>query len=905
MRVSPAEYEVEFFREKGFSRLRGNACPEHYWTLNPELTEPQDVPCVEYWFDKIPSREPLGVTEARRKFIEFFKRRGHAEVPPRPVVARWREDLYLTIASIVAFQPHVTSGIVPPPANPLVISQPSIRLEDIDNVGITLGRHLTIFEMAAHHAFNYPDKYVYWKDETVRFAFEFFTRELEIPGDLIVFKESWWEGGGNAGPCFEVAVGGLELATLVFMMYKSLNGSYEKIPILIVDTGYGVERISWFTQKGPTAFHAIYGSLVEKARDVVGIERPEEDLLLAARRAAGRLDPDSPESLEAYFARVARETGMEVERVKKALTAEARLYSVLDHTKSLAFMLADGIVPSNSGEGYLARLVARRTLRQLRLLGSSAGLGGLVAMQLELWGRDFPQLRENASYVLEAVELEEARFKELLERSKRVLERELSRSRSIGLEDLVRYYDSYGVHPELVAEVARGVEVKIPHNFYSIVAARHRAPRALGKQEAVEEKLRSWASQFPATRKLYYEDPYLRSFKAQLLGAMRNYVVLDATAFYPTGGGQISDTGVIRIGEREYRVKGAMLIGEVVVHELSESLSASEGIARGEIDWERRYKIMRHHTATHVLLGAVRRVLGAHVWQAGAEKTEEKGRLDITHHKPLGREEIRKVEEYVNAVVNQRRRVTASFMDKGRAEETYGFSLYQGGVPMSRTIRVVEVEGWDVEACGGTHVSNTGEIGGVKIVNVERIQDGVVRLEYVAGTRVADFAGAAEERLEEVGQLVGASRGQEAERLRSLLSSLEELRSVADGYRRIWMEGVRRELERVEEVGGVRLVVTESPEASRERVQEALKLLTDERGEAMVAVVLRGKEGTILEVAAGERAASAINVGEAVRAASQALGGRGGGSRSYGSARLPAGLGVEEIRRALLGAMKR
>ncbi|MCX8165995.1 MAG: alanine--tRNA ligase [Acidilobaceae archaeon] len=905
MRVSPAEYEVEFFKEMGFSRLKGNVCPEHYWTLNPELTEPQDVPCVEYWFDKIPSREPLSVAEARRRFIEFFKKRGHEEIPPRPVVARWREDLYLTIASIVVFQPHVTSGIVPPPANPLVISQPSIRLEDIDNVGITLGRHLTIFEMAAHHAFNYPDKQVYWKDETVRFAFEFFTKELGIPGDLIVFKESWWEGGGNAGPCFEVAVGGLELATLVFMMYKSLNGSYERIPILIVDTGYGVERISWFSQKSPTAFHAIYGDLVEKARDLVGIERPEESLLLAARRAAGRLDPESPESLESYFARVAKETGMELDYVRRALTTEARLFSVLDHTKSLAFMLADGIVPSNSGEGYLARLVARRTLRQLRLLGSSAALKELVAMQIELWGRDFPRLRENSSYVLEAVELEEARFKELLERSRRVLERELSRTKSIGLEDLVRYYDSYGVHPELVAEIARGAEVRVPHNFYSIVAARHRAPRTLGKQEEVDEKLRSWASQFPATRKLYYEDPYLHSFKARLLGAMGNYVVLDATAFYPTGGGQISDTGVIRLGEREYRVKGAMLIGDVVVHELSEPLPVTEGIVRGEIDWERRYKIMRHHTATHVILGAARRVLGAHVWQAGAEKTEEKGRLDITHHKPLSKEEVKRIEEHVNAVVNQRRKVTARFMDKGEAEQAYGFSLYQGGVPMSRTIRVVEVEGWDVEACGGTHVSNTGEIGGVKIVNVERIQDGVVRLEYVAGTRVADFAGAAEERLEEVGQLVGASKGQEVERLKSLLSSLEELRSVADGYRRIWTEAVRRELEGAEEIGGARLVVVESPELSRERIQEALKLLTAERGNALVAVVLRSKEGTALEVAAGEKAASVFNIGEVVRAASQALGGRGGGSRSYGSARLPASVSAEEVRRALLGALKR
>ncbi|MCX8196471.1 MAG: alanine--tRNA ligase [Acidilobaceae archaeon] len=903
MKVSPLEYEVEFFKEKGFTRLRGSICQEHYWTLNPELREPQDVPCVDYWFDKIPSSGPLTVSEARRKFIDFFVRRGHAEVPPRPVVARWREDLYLTIASIVVFQPHVTSGLVPPPANPLVISQPSIRLEDIDNVGLTLGRHLTIFEMAAHHAFNYENTYVYWKDETVRYAFEFFTKELGIPGDLIVFKESWWEGGGNAGPSFEVAVGGLELATLVFMMYKTVNGSYERIPMLIVDTGYGVERMAWFTQKTPTAFHAIYGDLVERARDIVGMERPGEELLLAARRAAGKLDPDSPESVKAYFERVAREVGEDLEKVRRALTAEARLYSVLDHTKALAFMLADGIVPSNSGEGYLARLVARRALRQLRLLGSSAGLKELVAMQIDLWGRDFPQLRENAAYVLEAVELEEARFREALERGRRLLERELSRARSIGLEELVKYYDSYGVPPELVAEVAKGAVVEVPHNFYSIVAARHRSPRSLGKGEAgIEERIRSWASQFPPTRKLYYEDPYLRSFSARLLGVMDNLVVLDSTAFYPTGGGQVSDVGVLRIGGKEHRVKGAFLVGDVVVHELEEK-PVGGGEVHGEIDWERRYKIMRHHTATHALLGAARRVLGAHVWQAGAEKTEEKGRLDITHHKPLSREEVRKIEELVNSVINQRRKVSARLMEKGEAEAKYGFSLYQGGVPMSKVIRVVEIDGWDVEACGGTHVSNTGEIGGFRIVNVERIQDGVVRLEYVAGTRVSDVARAAEERLEEIGEMLGASRGQEAERLKSLLASFEELKAVADQYRKSWAEGVKRELRSAEKVGGVRLVVTESPEQSRERVQEALKEITDEEPEALVAVIMRGREAAALEVAAG-RAAAELNVGELVRRAAHALGGRGGGSRSYGSARLPAAVGIEEVRRALLEALR-
>ncbi|MFN4045871.1 MAG: alanine--tRNA ligase-related protein, partial [Acidilobaceae archaeon] len=394
MQAKPSEYEVPFFKETGFSRRLGEKCREYYWTLNPDFIEPQDVPCVDYWFDSVKSGRGLSVSEARRVFVEFFMKRGHEYVPPKPVVARWREDLYLTIASIVVFQPHVTNGIVPPPANPLVISQPSIRLEDIDNVGLTIGRHLTSFEMAAHHAFNYPDKYIYWKDETVRYAYEFFTKDLGIPGELLVFKESWWEGGGNAGPCFEVAVGGLELATLVFMSYKTLNGGYEEIPLKIVDTGYGVERITWFSQKTPTAFHAIYGDLVEKFRDAIGLEKPDDTLLWAAFKAAGRLDPDEPRSVEEYYRRVSEVSGVDLEDARRILVDEARLYGLLDHTKTLALMLADGIVPSNSGEGYLARLVARRALRLLALLKSDVRLADLVDMQVKYWGGDFPQVSE-------------------------------------------------------------------------------------------------------------------------------------------------------------------------------------------------------------------------------------------------------------------------------------------------------------------------------------------------------------------------------------------------------------------------------------------------------------------------------------------------------------------------------
>ncbi|MFN3268941.1 MAG: alanine--tRNA ligase-related protein, partial [Zestosphaera sp.] len=187
------------FERENYFRLKCGVCGADFWS-RVYRDNCNDAPCADYTFFNLRiGSGPLTVREVRDKFLNFFEKLGHEVIKPYPVVARWRDDLYLTIASIVVFQPHVTSGLVPPPANPLVIAQPSIRLEDIDSVGYTFGRHLTNFIMGGHHAFNYPDKYVYFTHETAEYAKEFFTRVIGVPEEELVFKESWWEGGGNAG----------------------------------------------------------------------------------------------------------------------------------------------------------------------------------------------------------------------------------------------------------------------------------------------------------------------------------------------------------------------------------------------------------------------------------------------------------------------------------------------------------------------------------------------------------------------------------------------------------------------------------------------------------------------------------------------------------------------------------
>ncbi|BES80615.1 alanine--tRNA ligase [Pyrodictium abyssi] len=910
MQVDPKEYRLEFFREKGFTRRKCSVGGEYFWTLNPEQEHCNDAPCVEYYFWSIPKKASnLSVAEARRKFIRFFEKNEHEVIEPRPVVARWREDLYLTIASIVVFQPHVTSGLVPPPANPLVIVQPSIRLEDIDYVGLTLGRHLTSFEMGGHHAFNYPDKHVYWKEETVRLAFEFFTEELGVPPEHVTFKESWWEGGGNAGPSFEVTIGGLELATLVFMQYRIVDGGYEPIPLKVVDTGYGIERIAWFTQKVPTAFHAIYGSLLDEFHRLLGVEPAPRNLLWAAARDAGRLDPEDPASIKSFYERAARDVGLDPREAEEVLRRVAAVYALLDHSKTIALMLADGIVPSNTGEGYLARLVIRRAIRLIRRLGSDISLVELVEKQARFWGSDYyPQMLENMDYILRVTRLEEERYKKSLERGLREVNRLLRRKRSLALDDLIVLYDSHGLPPDMVAEAAAklGVKVEVPHNFYAIVAQRHGASGGIARHAehpSLPQDIVEWLRGFPETERLFHKDPYLREFSAKVLGVKGVYLVLDRTAFYPTGGGQLHDTGVVVLCGEEYRVKRVEKVGDVIVHVLDREPDKSCSEAKGRIDWERRYRLMRHHTGVHVVLGAARRVLGNHVWQAGAEKTPEKARLDITHYETPSAEEIQKIEELANRAILERIPVETRIMDRNEAEKLYGFRLYQGGVPLTPKLRVVRIGDWDVEACFGTHVANTAEIGSVKITKVEKLQDGVIRLELVAGSEVARYASTLEKRINSIARIVGGGSADIEKRVEKLV---RDYNSARQNLNRLAKHVVKQVIETLRKeplvIGGLRVYVIREELPLRDLYQEIARQISKEDPESITIALIPIEQGIVVEIGAGSKASSRVNLREVARQLNS-RGFRGGGKPTYINMLAPS-TSVEEVLESVLSTLR-
>jgi len=890
-------YRVRSFEKEGYLRLRCGVCGAYFWSRVPR-DNCNDAPCADYTFFNLRiGSGPLSVREVRDRFLRFFEERGHKVVKPYPVVARWRDDLYLTIASIVVFQPHVTSGLVPPPANPLVIAQPSIRLEDIDSVGYTFGRHLTNFIMGGHHAFNYPDKYVYFTHETVEYAREFFTRVIGVPEDELVFKESWWEGGGNAGPCFEVAVGGLEVATLVFMMYESMpDGTYREIPLKIVDTGYGIERIAWLTQKTPTAFHAIYGGLLSDYHRLLGVEEPPDDLLRVSVKYVGRLNPKD----EALYARLKREVsaelGLGVEELGSILDRVIKVYALLDHVKTASLMLSDGVVPSNSGEGYLARLVLRRIFRLLTQLGFDLGEAYvLFDKQIRFWGDMYEQLRGREGYVEDVLRHEVGKYLEVLGRAPSLVRKYLRRGASgLSLDELIELYDSHGVPPEVVAEVGRreGVEVVVPGDFYNRLAAKHsRAPaRRVEERVKVPAEVVEAVRGLSPTRQLFHEDPYLREFTSRVVKVVGEYVVLEETAFYPEGGGQEADTGYLFFGGSAYRVVDTQKVGGVILHRVEGPLpaEAAGSVVRGVIDWERRYKLMRHHTATHVILGVARKVLGPHVWQAGAEKSESGARLDITHYKPLSDEEVRAIEDLANKVVLEGREVRTYFMPKYEAEERYGFVLYEGGVVLEPVIRVVEIEGLDAEACFGTHLRNTREVGALKIVRTEKIADGVVRLEYVAGTQVSEYARLLEGKIRVAEGLLG---GDLTLRLQSLIKEVQDLRSRVSALRKYYVKELVKLIESsVERVGGLRVSVIYLDVVDSDALRDVLKEMS-ERYEDLVLVVLtpRGGGGLDVEVSEGSRASEAVPASRLLSGLASLVGGRGGGGARHATGYLAVG----------------
>jgi alanyl-tRNA synthetase len=729
---------LEYLKSNFTSKLCPS-CGSQFWTRQEQNTC-GDAPCAPYTFIGAPVLKKRKLNDMREFYLSFFEHRGHVRISPYPVIARWREDVLLVNASIYDFQPLVTSGKIPPPANPLAISQPCVRLRDIDVVGKS-GRHLTNFEMMAHHAFNYPGSQIYWSNETIEYC-DSLLQQLGANPETISYKERPWAGGGNAGISLEVLVGGLELATLVFMdLERSKTGivikgeHYERMQNSIVDTGYGLERMVWASNGMPTIYDAIMPDVVNYLVECAGLEHALEDphyshILAQNARLSGLVDLNAS-NLLTLRKRLAKSIGITVEELVSTVEPIETVYTIADHARCLVFMLGDGIVPSNVKAGYLARLVIRKVLRSMKLLECASSLEEIVAKQIENLTA-FPAYAARMDTITDVIRHETVKYSSTVEKGRRRVATLAQRYRgqSIPTDEVIKMYDSHGIPPELVEAVAAegGARVQVPDDFYSLVAASHE------RLEVTEGLVSEVDQDLSRTYRLFYDEPEQLTFDAQVVAVTKEGLILDRTLFYPGGGGQPEDTGNItsRSGTK-VRVRLTRLRGQAIIHELEDVSPFSVGDhIQGEIDKTRRQSLARHHTATHILLASIRNVLGDHVWQEGAQKGVETSRLDVSHYKKVTDDERKEIEFRANEAIIEDTPVEQKWMDRNEAEQKYGFALYQGGVPPGGVIRIVQV-GADVQACAGTHVTRTGKIGPLRIIKTERIQDGVERFEFAAG----------------------------------------------------------------------------------------------------------------------------------------------------------------------------
>ncbi len=888
------EYQLDFFKNNGFIRKQCHTCGKFFWTRDIDRNTCGDAPCDPYSFIGSPifSKE-FEISQMREYYLSFFQARGHKRIDRYPVIARWRDDIYLTIASIADFQPFVTSGQVLPPANPLTISQPCIRLNDLDSVGRS-GRHLTNFEMMAHHAFNKRDHETYWKERTMELCDELLN-SLNVDPFAVTYKEEPWAGGGNAGPCVEVIVNGLELATLVFMDLKTdkkgdilIKGeTYSKMNNYIVDTGYGLERFVWASKGSPTIYDALFPVIVTELMGLAGLEHELDDsgyanILAQNARLSGSMDISEKANLLELRKTVASSIGMTVDKLSAIMEPVEKVYSITDHTRCLTFMLGDGVIPSNTKAGYLARLVLRRTLRMMNDLGIRTPLSEIVEMHIKNMP-EYPEFRENFPFMQEILELEEEKFISTMAKGRRIIQKLASHIKKSGkkipLSHLTELYDSHGIPPEMAKEVASeiGVRVEFPDNFYSIIGEMH------NKAEETEAEVIPFADRLkhlPITERRFYDEPTRLEFEAVVLDVFDNHIVLDNTFFYAEGGGQLSDIGTITAEDAVYQVVDVQDYNGVIVHTVENSnghLEIGKGdITTGEVDEKRRMALSRHHTATHIINDVARKVLGKHIWQTGAQKFEDRSRLDISHYKHISPEELRQIELLANHMVMENKRVVTEWITRTEAEQGYGFRLYQGGVPTGEKIRIVKV-GDDVEACGGTHCLSTGLIGPIKILKSERIQDGVERIEFAAGTAAV----------------------LSMQKIESLLTDSAKILSVPPEHLPISVErffgewkDLNKENERLKEELGhsiayklledslkvvdLKVIVELVPGADILELQKiAAEFL---KHEEVVALLVSDVEGVKIIAAAGDKALKlGINANNLVREVAKIVGGGGGG----------------------------
>ncbi|WP_119168057.1 alanine--tRNA ligase [Algihabitans albus] len=858
--------------------------------------------------------------DIRKAFLDYFAGQGHEALASSPLVPRNDPTLMFANAGMVQFK-NVFTGQETRPYSRAVTSQKCVRAggkhNDLDNVGYT-ARHHTFFEMLGN--FSFGD---YFKDVAIELAWNLVTKEFGLPSERLlvtVFSEdeeafdlwrkiaglpdsriiristsdNFWSMGetGPCGPCSEIFFdhgegipGGppgspdedgdrfIEIWNLVFMQYEQVAADQRiDLPRPSIDTGMGLERIA---------------AVLQGKHDNYDIDLMRR-LILASAEATG-VHADGPQAVS--------------HRV------------IADHLRASAFLIADGVLPSNEGRGYVLRRIMRRGMRHAHMLGAREPLlHRLVPELVAEMGAAFPELGRAQALIGETLKLEENRFKDTLDRGLKLLEEEtgkLDGAAALSGEVAFKLYDTYGFPLDLTQDILRGQDRKLDVAGYDAAMARQRAQAKkswAGSGEAATETL--WLDlrdRLGATEFLGYDTEVAEGVVSALIveGAEVEQaevgtavqVVLNQTPFYGESGGQMGDSGVlfaaaeggsggleVAIADTQKRAADLHVhLGEVTrgTLKLGQALEL-------RVDGARRAQLRAHHSATHLLHEALRRRLGDHVTQKGSLVAPDRLRFDISQPKPLSPEDIQTVEQAVNARVRANAEVLTRYMTPDEAIEAGALALF--GEKYGDEVRVVSMGGLDeleqdnrqfsTELCGGTHVHRTGDIGFFKIVGESALSSGVRRLEAVAGEAALVWAERQESLLGEASAALKVAPGELPKRIAGLLEERRKLeRELAETRRKLATgDGAAAALD-VREIGGVKLITRVLEDVPPKDLKPMADDLKKQVGSGVVAVIAVNEGKASLVVGVTGDLTGSLNAVDLVRAGSAAIGGKGGGGR--------------------------
>ena len=841
--------------------------------------------------------------QIRQTFLEFFRSKDHAVIASSPLVPGNDATLLFTNAGMVQFK-DVFLGGDKRSYKRATSSQRCVRAggkhNDLDQVGYT-ARHHTFFEMLGN--FSFGD---YFKRDAIRYAWELLTEvyglpaerlwvtvyhsddeayaiwntEVGVPAERIVrigdnrgapyASDNFWQMAdtGPCGPCTEIffdhgadIAGGppgspnedgdryIEIWNLVFMQFdRAADGTLNPLPAPCVDTGMGLERLAAVLQH----VHSNYEIDLFQA------------LIRTAAQLTGTVDP-----------------------------GDKSLRVIADHIRACAFLIVDGVLPSNEGRGYVLRRIIRRALRHGWMLGTK-GLffHRMVAPLVEQMGAAYPELAAKQALVESALHAEEERFAETLDQGMKVFAEVAARSQStISGDDVFRLYDTFGFPADLTADVARERGLAIDSEGFerSMDAQRTRARAA--SQFGAAASLSSEVIQ--ATPPTVFEGYSALSFDtAQVLAIVRDgqplaaladgefgIVVLDRTPFYAESGGQVGDTGVLSTAAGQFAVDDTQKLAGIFHGHVGVWRGTRLALGdrmRAVVDQPRRAAIVLNHSATHLLHAALRQVLGDHVQQKGSLVAPDRLRFDFAHFQPLSGDELARVEALVNTQVRANAQADAREMAFQEAIDTGAMALF--GEKYGERVRVLRMGDFSTELCGGTHVGRTGDIGVFKIVAESGVASGVRRIEAVTGANALEYLAGREHTLGEVGRLLGAPVPEVVERLRALFERHKLLERELESLKaRSANAALDALIAKAPEVGGIRVLAARidglDPKALREGVDTVKQKLPD-----AVILLATGSAGKVSLVAGvAGKAQGRVKAGELLAHVAAQIGGKGGG----------------------------